>query len=98
MYYASTYVQLPKSKTTVSVVTIDGEIFDGSFFVSGDQRVKDLLNGENEFLPFETLGGSIYILNRATISRVMPRAENVEHLNGKRTEGIDADLRFRQTA
>lgn len=86
MYYASTYVHLPKSKATVSVVTTDGEIFDGCFFVSGDQRIKDLLNGESDFLPFETLGGAIYILNRKTISRVMPRARNVEHLNGLRDE------------
>lgn len=76
MYYASTHVRTPKNKTPVTVVTMDGEIFDGSFFTSGDQRVKDLLNGESQFVPFETLGGAIYLLNREQISRVMPRRES----------------------
>jgi len=75
MYYASTHARTPKRKTAVTVVTTDGEIFDGNFFTSGDQRVKDLLNGESQFVPFETLGGAIYILNRDQIARVMPRKE-----------------------
>ena len=75
MYYASTHVRTPKHKTPVTVVTADGEIFDGHFFTSGDQRIKDLLNGDSKFVPFETLGGAIYILNRDHISRVMPRQD-----------------------
>lgn len=75
MYYASTHVRTPKNKTPVTVVTTDGEMFDGCFFTSGDQRVKDLLNGESQFVAFETLGGAIYLLNREQIARVMPRQE-----------------------
>ncbi len=83
MYYASTHAMRPKRKTAVSVVTTDGEIFDGNFFITGDQRVKDLLNGDSQFIPFETLGGAMYILNRNTISRVVPRQATVEALDGK---------------
>jgi len=75
MYYASQYTRTKKNKATVSLVTMDGEIFEGSFFVTGDQRIKDLLNGNETFIPFETLGGAIYLINRASISRVIPRQE-----------------------
>lgn len=78
MYYASQYTRTKKNKVPVSVVTMDGEIFDGSFFVTGDQRVKDLLNGNDLFLPFETLGGALYLVNRTAISRVIPRKETTE--------------------
>lgn len=78
MYYASTHVRTPKNKVGCSVVTTDGEMFDGSFFCSGDQRLKDVLNGDSEFLPFETMGGAIYLLNRLCIARVMPRHEQAE--------------------
>jgi len=75
MYYASTHHRTPKRKVGCTLVTTDGEIYDGSLFCSGDQRIKDLLNGEGEFLPFETLGGAVYLVNRAGIARVMPRGE-----------------------
>lgn len=75
MYYASKYTRTTKKKVPVSLVTTDGEMFDGTFFVTGDQRVKDLLNGEERFLPFETMGGAIYLVNRASIARVIPRKE-----------------------
>lgn len=78
MYYASTHVRTPKRKVSCTLVTTDGEIYDGNLFCTGDQRIKDLLNGENEFLPFETLGSTIYLINRACIARVMPRSERTE--------------------
>ncbi len=80
MYYASTHTRQPKRKLGASVVTTDGDVFEGYFFVTGDQRVKDLLNGESQFVPFETLGGAMYILNRNSISRVVPRQASVETL------------------
>ncbi len=72
MYYANTQNRQPKKKISVSVVTADGEIFEGFLFVSGDQRVKDMLNGNSQFVPFETRGGAMYILNRNSIARVVP--------------------------
>lgn len=78
MYYASSHVRTPKHKTTCTLVTTDGEIYEGNFFCSGDQRIKDMLNGDSQFVPFETLGGAIYIINRNCIARVVPRAKPEE--------------------
>jgi hypothetical protein len=72
MYYANTHASRPKNKIPASVVTTDGEIFEGYLFVSGDQRIKDMLNGDSQFIPFETRGGAMYILNRSAIARVVP--------------------------
>ena len=63
----------PKKKMAASVVMNDGDMFDGHFFISGDERLKDVLNGNDDFLPFETLGGSIYLLDRKRIARAAPR-------------------------
>ena len=52
---------------------MEGENYEGCFFVSGDQRIKDMLNGDNAFVPFETLDGEIVILNRNAIARVVPQ-------------------------
>ena len=73
MYYATTYAQALKNKVQVSLVTTDGEVFEGAFFVAGEQRVKDLLNGPDCFLPFMVDGGEVYLINRAAIARVVPR-------------------------
>ena len=77
MYYASTQIRTPKKKVPCSLVTMDGESLEGSFFLSGDQRIKDLLNGDNEFFAFETKSGTIHLLNRDSIARVTPREEVV---------------------
>jgi len=80
MYHVTSFVKRPKRKIAVTVVACDGEIFDGHFFISGDQRIKDLLNGDSQFVPFETLGGAIHILNRDAIARVIERQEMTEPL------------------
>ena len=77
MYYASSNPRMPKRKIMATVATSDGEEYDGHFFASGDQRLKDLLNGECDFLPFETRGGAMHILNRKMLARVTPRLEAV---------------------
>ncbi len=79
MYFATTHNRLPKRKVSCAVVTQDGTSLEGSLFLTGDQRVKDLLNGENAFIPLETFDGEIHLLNRATISRVVPH-DNVARL------------------
>lgn len=65
--------KIEKTKATVSVKLNDGEMFDGHFFVSGDERVTDLLNGEKQYLPFEALNGFIYVINKASITRVIAK-------------------------
>ncbi len=84
MYYANTHANRPKNKTLASVVTTDGEVFEGYFFISGDQRIKDMLNGDSLFIPFETRGGAMYILNRNSIARVVPIQATAEIANPTR--------------
>ena len=89
MYYANSHIHSPKKKVPCSFVTTDGETLEGSFFLSGDQRIKDMLNGDNEFVAFETMGGAIYLLNRNSIARVTPREVAVAKPNGAHVvEGI----------
>ncbi len=91
MYYASTHIRTPKRKVPCTLVTTDGETLEGSFFLSGDQRIKDMLNGDNEFVAFETLSGAISLLNRNSIGRVTPREEVVARRAEPRSiEGIAA--------
>jgi len=73
MYYASHYARMSKTKSPCVVVTMDGTVFTGSFFCSGDQRIKDLLNGDSHFVAFEDEGGEIHLFNRNNIARVAPR-------------------------
>ncbi len=89
MYYANSHISTPKKKVPCSFVTTDGETLEGSFFLSGDQRIKDMLNGDNEFVAFETMSGAIYLLNRNSIARVTPREVAVAKPNGAHVvEGI----------
>ncbi len=80
MYYASGPRRTSKNKTSATLVTTDGEIFEGHFFVAGYQRIKDVLNGEDLFIPFENMDGAIYLVNRTSISRVVPREAKEEEV------------------
>ncbi len=81
MYYASTHTRRPKQKIGVSVVTTDGEVFEAHVFVTSVQRIKDMLNDDNQFVAFETLGGATRILNRNAIECVVLRQSNVEAID-----------------
>lgn len=58
--------------------TKSGEVFEGHVFVSGDLRVKDQLNGPEDFLAFETMGGQLYLIARSELARVVPRPAPTE--------------------
>lgn len=73
MYYASNHIRMSKTKSPCTLVTVDGQVLTGSLFCSGDQRIKDLLNGEGQFVAFEDEAGEIHLLNRNSIARVAPR-------------------------
>ncbi len=81
MHYASTHTRRPNQNICVSVVTTEGEVFEGHVFVTGVQSVKDILNGDNQFVAFETLGGATRIRNRNTIECVVLRQRNVEAID-----------------
>jgi hypothetical protein len=95
MYYASTRIRTSKKKVPCTLVTTDGERYQGSFFCSGDQRIKDLLNDDKQFVAFEATGGEIYLINRNCVARVMPNTEKkvVMH-NAAGSESGDTDTGF----
>ena len=84
--------KLTKRKSAVSVVAEDGQILEGNFFVTGDQRLSDLLNGRNAFVPFEIHGATIHLLARSAISRVVPREDD----SGASTHVYQAQVPFKQ--
>ena len=61
MYYSSQITRTPKRKIPAKVVLADGDLFEGCLFLTGDRRVSDLLNGDNDFIPFEKSNGDVYI-------------------------------------
>ncbi len=98
MYYARSDNHLPKHKVAVSMATGAGEVFDGNVFAFGDQRVTDLLRTDNQFVPFETKGGEVFLLNQASIIRVVPREAESEPLEPiLRPEGTQTDTGFEET-
>ncbi|MDP6707446.1 MAG: hypothetical protein QF893_13965 [Alphaproteobacteria bacterium] len=72
LYFATTNTRKPKDRATVRVETTTGKTYEGCVFITGDQRIKDLLNGEDAFLPLETANGEIHLINRECIAEVIP--------------------------
>ena len=73
----NTSVRTPQNRIFARLRTMDGAEFEGWFFVLGDQRTKDMLNGDSLFVPFETEGGEMHIFNKNVIAHVTPM-EHVE--------------------
>ena len=66
----------------VSVRLNDGDMFEGHFFVSEDQRLTDLLNGPTKYLPFEAGNGAIYVINKEMIVRVIAKERSAAEEGG----------------
>lgn len=78
MYLASN-PYLPKYKVRVSVLLKDGEVYDGHVFISGGQRISDLLRNPTTFLAFETLDGAFHLFNIKSVMRVIPKEDETTH-------------------
>ena len=59
-----------KEQVTVRVVTTT-EIFDGVVFPGGTERILDLLNGQDQFIPVEIVG-RMRMVNKNMIMWVFP--------------------------
>lgn len=71
--YRSSDVVRPKTKIRVEVHRDDGTVMEGHVFVAGHERVLDLLNNKEPFLPFETEDGRYVMINKAMISLIWPQ-------------------------
>ena len=68
-----------KVKAEVDLALGDGTVLKGSFFLNPQQRVLDILNDERAFLPFEDSEGTIIVISKSTIARIMPVEQKLEH-------------------
>ncbi len=68
-----------KVKAPAELVLDDGTDMKGSFFLNPQQRVLDILNDERAFLPFEDSEGTIIVISKSTIVRIMPVEQKLEH-------------------
>ncbi len=74
--YRSSDIIRPKTKIRVELQQGDGTALDGYVFVAGHERVLDLLNGKEPFLPFEHSDGRYVMINKQVIAFVWPQDEN----------------------
>ena len=70
--------KLSKNKVEIQVHLDDGNHFLGVLSVRQDQRISDLMNDERQFLPVEMSGGSVIILRKTVISKVVPLDQHIE--------------------
>ena len=59
-----------KDRYPVLLKMMDGEIVEGSVFMQQDERLVDMMNDERTFLPFESEDREIYVINKASISKI----------------------------
>ncbi len=68
-----------KVRAEVALTLIDGTVLKGSFFLSPQQRVLDMLNDHRPFLPFEDSEGTIIVIRKSTIARIIPIEQKLKH-------------------
>ncbi len=73
--YRSSDVIRPKTKIRVQLQQGDGTSLEGFVFVAGNERVLDLLNGREPFMPFETEDGRYVMINKQAIAFAWPHDE-----------------------
>lgn len=64
--------KVTKMPLQVRIALDDGSVLDGVLYVTPQGRLSDLLNGEREFLPFETADGSFLVLKKSSFRSVQP--------------------------
>ncbi len=62
----------PKSKVPVELHRDDGTVLEGYVYVGGQERILDLLNNHERFIPFELPDGRILMVNKNAIVLVAP--------------------------
>ena len=70
--HRSSDVIRPKSKVAVELQKDDGEIIEGYVYVGGQERILDLLNNHERFIPVELSEGRMVLINKNAIVYVAP--------------------------
>ena len=61
---------IKKAKCPVVVKLVDGEIATGYVYLQADERLVDMMNDERLFLPFEADDKDMFVINKASISKI----------------------------
>jgi hypothetical protein len=64
-----------KRQIVATVQLSDGSALEGQLFIESGSRVLDLLNGEHTFIPILAEDGSIQLLNKFEVVRVIPHEQ-----------------------
>ncbi len=64
-----------KEKIAIELQTSLGSTLEGHVYVEGSERVLDLLNRHERFLPLEMDDGKVVLLNKNAISQIVPSDE-----------------------
>jgi hypothetical protein len=74
--HRSSDVIRPKSKVAVELVKDDGETLEGFVYVGGQERILDLLNNHERFIPLELSEGRMILINKNAIVLITPFDED----------------------
>ncbi len=69
-------------KTEVEVTMVSGSVLYGEMFIRDECQMLDILNGEQQFLPFEGMDGAVSVINKSTIAKIT-QYSNVNADDGK---------------
>ncbi len=80
--YRRTEVMEAKTKVPVDLLKMDGTQLECHVFAGSQERILDLMNGHDPFLPVELTDGQFSIMNKSVIQSITPsdreRMEDVE--------------------
>lgn len=69
-------------KTEVEVTMTNGLVLYGEMFLRAEQQVLDILNCEDQFVPFEGMDGAVSVINKTAIAKITQygkaKSENVK--------------------
>ena len=83
--YRPTEVMRAKTKVPVDLLKMDGTQLEGYVFAGSQERVLDLMNGHDPFLPIELKDGQFSIMNKSVIQSITP--SDRERMEGGGEEG-----------
>jgi hypothetical protein len=75
-------------KISVELLLTSGNSIRVNLFVSGMQRVNDLLNDGRAFIPFEDISGQLRLVNKAMIITVIPSDQGTGAKAGSAAEDV----------
>ena len=68
---------LKKDEVPVNIFLTDGTILEGCVFAAEGQRLLDLMNDNRAYIPYTDEDGSITIIQKLSISRIVPVVQNI---------------------